>query len=81
MAASKLLLFKPGWGGPDSLTEMIASARAAGFSGLETPAPLDASERAAFFDELGASGLKWIAEFSTLTPRRAGACNLCTFSA
>ena len=67
MSASRLLLFKTAWGSGD-LDSMLRQAKEAHFDGIEAPAPLDPSERAAFFSALRASGLSWIAEVSTCTP-------------
>jgi hypothetical protein len=64
----ELSLFKTAWGAEGTLTDWVQQCRDAGFAGLEAPAPLDAAERAAFFDTLAASGLAWIAEVSTCTP-------------
>ena len=65
---SELLLFKTAWGAESDLAHNIAQCKAAGFAGLEAPAPLDAAERAAFFAALAAAGLRWVAEVSTCTP-------------
>jgi hypothetical protein len=64
----ELSLFKTAWGAEGTLGGWVQQCRDAGFAGLEAPAPLDAAERAAFFDTLAASGLAWIAEVSTCTP-------------
>ena len=64
---SGLLLFKTAWGSGD-LASMLRQAKEARFDGIEAPAPLDPSERAAFFAALSVSGLSWIAEVSTCTP-------------
>jgi sugar phosphate isomerase/epimerase len=67
MSASRLLLFKTAWGSGD-LDSMLRQAKEAAFDGVEAPAPLDPSQRAAFLATLAASGLAWIAEVSTCTP-------------
>ena len=67
MSAGRLQLFKTAWGSGD-LDSMLRQAKDAQFDGIEAPAPLDPSERAAFFATLRASGLAWIAEVSTCTP-------------
>jgi hypothetical protein len=64
----ELSLFKTLWGHDGSLAEAIALCHAAGFQGIEAPAPLDPAERELFFAELAAGGMEWIAEISTCTP-------------
>lgn len=64
----ELSLFKTLWGHEGSLAEAIALCHAAGFQGIEAPAPPDPAERESFFAELAGGGMEWIAEISTCTP-------------
>jgi hypothetical protein len=64
----KLSLFKTLWGHDGSLDQAIQACREAGFHGIEAPAPIDATERAHFFETLDQAGMEWIAEISTCTP-------------
>jgi sugar phosphate isomerase/epimerase len=64
----ELELFKTLWGHEGSLTDAIQLCHQAGFVGIEAPAPLDPTERRAFFEALEAAELEWIAEISTCTP-------------
>lgn len=63
----ELKLFKTLWGHEGGLDQAIHLCQQAGFQGVEGPAPLDAAERALFFQKLADSGLSWIAEISTCT--------------
>jgi sugar phosphate isomerase/epimerase len=60
----KLRLFKTLWGHQGDLPAAAAQAQAAGFDGIEGPAPADPAARRAFADLLAASGLLYIAEIS-----------------
>lgn len=62
----KLELFKTLWGHEGDLPSAIGLARDAGFTGIEGPAPLEETRRAAFFEAL--TGTPWIAEVTTCTP-------------
>jgi hypothetical protein len=62
----KLELFKTLWGHDGDLPSAIGLMRDAGFSGIEGPAPIEESQRPAFFHHL--SGIPWIAEVTTCTP-------------
>ncbi|MGB6220678.1 sugar phosphate isomerase/epimerase family protein [Haloferula sp.] len=63
----ELKLYKTLWGHDGGLPEAIELAAAAGFSGIEGPAPLDKTERAQFFADLDDGGMEWISEVSTCT--------------
>lgn len=61
----QLTLFKTLWGHQDSLAEAISQAVAAGFNGIEGPAPAEPDVAAQFRDQLNDAGLDYIAEIST----------------
>lgn len=63
----KLKLYKTLWGHDGLLADAIALVNEAGFQGIEAPAPLDPSEREAFFSAISDADLEWIAEISTCT--------------
>jgi len=62
----KLELYKTLWGHDGDLPSALGLARDSGFNGIEGPAPMEESHRAAFFEMLIET--PWIAEISTCTP-------------
>jgi hypothetical protein len=64
----KLALFKTLWGHDGTLNDAIRHCHESNFQGIEAPAPLIPSARAAFFEALQSANLEWIAEISTCTP-------------
>lgn len=64
----ELALYKTLWGHDGSLDDAIRDGKAAGFQGIEGPAPLDSAAREEFFETMRSSGLDWIAEVSSCTP-------------
>jgi len=62
----KLELFKPLWGHEGTIAEAVGQAAAAGFDGIEGPAPGGADAHREFFGALGDT--PWIAEVCTCTP-------------
>ena len=64
----KVKLFKTLWGHDGDLDAAISLAKAAGFEGIESPAPTDDKVRKTFFETIEACGLDWICEVSTCTP-------------
>lgn len=61
----KLLIYKPLWGHVGDLAEAIEQACAAGFDGIEGPAPADVGGRADFASALAGAGLGYLAEVTT----------------
>ena len=70
----KMLTFCTAWGIREPLPSLARRAHAAGYDGLESPMPDDASERAELAAVLAELGMPWIMEVCTAgsyVPRRA----------
>ena len=61
----ELRLYKTLWGHDNTLDNAVDQARAAGFDGIEGPAPVDATLGLRFKTRLAESGLGYIAEITT----------------